>query len=87
MSGRALAWVSGAFRSLRGSIAMGVGLAALPILVGIFIFLILPEVIHAPSIFRWTWGLAAMLVSLLVEYPYARWALPELERRLIPRAR
>jgi hypothetical protein len=57
-------------------------LTMLPVIFGFFIFIFLPEIMHQPM-FRWHEGLLILIITVLIEFPYARYALRPIARRVM----
>lgn len=75
----------GSVNFLRTSVVTSMILTMLPIIIGIFIFILVPEIIHTPA-FRWHEGVLVLILSILIEFPYARYALRPLAKRVMPLA-
>jgi hypothetical protein len=67
---------------LRTNVVTSVFLTLLPVVIGILFFFIVPEIYHN-SMLRWHEGVLVLLFTLLIEFPYAKYILPPLSRRVM----
>jgi len=63
-------------------VATSVLLTMLPVIFGIFIFIFVPEILHQPM-FRWHEGLLILILSIFIEFPYAKYALRPIAKRVM----
>lgn len=57
-------------------------ISLLPVIIGTIIFIFGSEVMHTPA-FRWHEGVLILILSILVEFPYAKYLARPLAGRLM----